>query len=195
MATQPKTPEEQQKEKEELRRKQQEEQQKRDEEQRRNQSQQQSRQKSRDAAGSVVSPGASSTYSAAQQPVVTDPRGDRFMTRDEIKNLAGDIIPGEVGWLKLDEEGTPVEPVEMDYPFLEGKTQDQTFARVVGAPTHKYDEIVTPSGAPVTKFMNPEPTLWDEGMLARNPIPKENLPKREDKLPAGAPVINTPAMA
>jgi hypothetical protein len=146
--------------------------------------------RSRNAGGSVVSPGAASTYSSAQnQPPMADPRGDRFLTRDEIKNLAGDINVGEIGWIKLDEEGKPVEPAKMDSPFLEGKS-DGTFARVVGAPTHKYDEIVTPSGAPVTRFMNPDPVLWDEGMLARNPIPEENKPKRGDRAIGG--VVNQP---
>ena len=190
------TPQEQKAEQEKKAReeqaKKQQEEQKRQQEQQRNQ---QGRSAGSKPAGSVVSPGAASTYSSAQAPLSVDPRGDRFLTADEIKNLAGDIQAGEVGWIRLDEEGSPVEPATAEYPFDEGATNDQTFARVVGAPMRKYDEIVTPSGAPVTRFMNPEPVLWDAGMLARNPIPEENKPKREDKFPVGAPVINQPAMA
>lgn len=178
--------EEQRQQQEQLRK----EREKQQQDQQRQQKDQQAR--GRDAAGSVVSPGAASTYSsAANQQPLADPRGDRFLTRDEIKNLAGDIGVGEVGWLKLDEEGQPVEPARMEYPFETGKAEE-TFARVVGAPTHKYDEIVTPSGAPVTRFMNPDPIMWDEGMLARNPIPEENKPKREGRLAAGGGVVNQP---
>jgi len=147
-------------------------------------------------AGSVVSAGAASTYNMAggassDQIPLTDPRGDRFLTRDEIKELAGDTLPGEVGWLKLDENGTPVEPVTKDNPFQVAE-EPEKFARVIGAPQHQYDEIVTPSGAPVTKFMNPDPALWDEGMLARNPIPEETEQQKKFKAPLGAPVVNQP---
>jgi len=187
------TPQEQKAEQEKKAReeqaKKQQEEQKRQEQQRN----QQGRSAGGKPAGSVVSPGAASTYSSgANQPPFADPRGDRFLTADEIKELAGDIQVGEVGWIKLDDEGKPVEAATAEYPFDEGATNDQTFARVVGAPTHKYDEIVTPSGAPVTRFMNPDPVLWDAGMLARNPIPEENKPKREDRFPVGAPVVNQP---
>jgi len=182
------TPEEQAKQKQEQEKKAREAQQQ--QEQLRKDREKQTR--SRQAAGSVVSPGAASTYSsAANQQPFADPRGDRFLTHDEIKNLAGDIGVGEIGWIKLDEEGKPIEPARMEYPFETGKGEE-TFARVVGAPTHKYDEIVTPSGAPVTRFMNPDPMMWDEGMLARNPIPEENKPKREDRLAAGGGVVNQP---
>jgi hypothetical protein len=151
--------------------------------------------RSRNAAGSVVSPGAASTYNMAggsqgQVPLV-DPRGDRFFTSDEIKSMAGDIQPGEFGWLKLDENGTPVGSVDRESPFLAGEATE-TYARVIGASTHKYDEIVTPSGAPVTKFMNPDPVLWDEGMLARNPIPEETERSKQFRAPPGAPVVNQP---
>jgi hypothetical protein len=144
-------------------------------------------------AGSVVSPGAASTSNmGASIPPMVDPRGDRFFTMDEISALAGDLQPGEIGWVKLDENGTPTGAAVRESPFLGGDTAGETWARVVGTTTRKYDEIVTPSGAPVTRFMNPDPVLWDDGMLARNPIPAETEQSKQYKVPAGAPVVNQP---
>jgi hypothetical protein len=136
-------------------------------------------------------PGGSLAYSPAPkgEPLPTvDPRGDTFLTHDEISDLAGELRPGEIGWLKLDEEGTPVGAATNEIP----KTATESFARVVGAPSGKYDEIVTPSGAPVTRFMNPEAGMWDEGMLLRNPPPEETEEQKKWKSPAGAPVVNQP---
>lgn len=56
-----------------------------------------------------------------------DPRGDTSLSPEEIKSLAGDISPGEVGWVKLDEEGKPVGTVSKDLPPLDG----EPVARVV----------------------------------------------------------------
>jgi hypothetical protein len=116
-----------------------------------------------------------------------DVRGDTFLSDDEISSLAGDIQAGEVGFVKLDEEGTPTGAVLREMPL----DPDGSYARVIGSPQRKYDEIVTPSGAPVTRFMNPEPTLWDAGMLARNPITPEMLENKYNT-PLGAPVVNQP---
>ncbi len=116
-----------------------------------------------------------------------DVRGDTFLSDEEISSLAGDIQAGEVGFVKLDEEGTPTGEVLREMPL----DPDGSYARVIGSPQRKYDEIVTPSGAPVTRFMNPEPTLWDAGMLARNPITPDMLENKYNT-PLGAPVVNQP---
>ena len=120
-----------------------------------------------------------------QETQIGDPRGDTFLTKEEIEGLAGDLGPGEVGYVKLDEEGTPTGEAVRKLPPAK---DDQTWARVVGSPKVAYDDIVTPSGAPVTKFMNPEPSIWDAGMLARNPPPEDT---GEDEA-AGPGVINKP---
>ena len=136
-------------------------------------------------------PGGSLAYTPAPrgEPLPTvDPRGDTFLTADEISSLAGEIRPGEIGWLKLDEEGTPTGAATTEIP----RVDQESYARVVGAPRGKYDEIVTPSGAPVTRFMNPEAGMWDEGMLLRNPIPEQTEEQKKWKSPAGAPVVNQP---
>jgi len=119
-----------------------------------------------------------------------DVRGDTFLTHDEIKSLAGDLAPGEIGWVKLDGEGTPSGAAVRDIIGLQ--KPEEPYARVIGSPKVVADEIVTPSGAPVTKFMNPEPTLWDAGMLARNPIPPQPPEDKQYRHTVGAPVINQP---
>jgi len=119
-----------------------------------------------------------------------DDRGDTFLTDDEIKSIAGDLGPGEIGWVELDDNGTPVGTVKRELPDPAG----ESVARVVGSPTRKYDEVVTPSGAPLSKFMNPDPALWDEGMLARNPINMEEQRKADERTGRSgfAGVVNKP---
>jgi hypothetical protein len=132
---------------------------------------------------------ATSTYNAASKGQdLADPRGDTFLTHDEIHHLAGDIAPGELGFLKLDEEGHPTGTVIRD---IRSVHDDSPKATVIASPQHKWDDIVTPSGAPVTKFMNPDPTLWDPGMLARNPPPAPTEQDRKHPLVGGG-VVNQP---
>ena len=192
-----KTPEQQQKEMEQTRKdneerakkqqeevkKAQEEQRKREEEVKKNQSQQQT--KPRATTGKV------STYSAKQGEAVPgqDPRGeDRRPSVDEIKEMAGDLMPGELGWVDLNEEGQPQGAAKRDIP-----DQDEVVARVFVSPKAAWEDLVTPSGAPITRFMNPEPSLWDEGMRLRNPVPKEDRQKGSQyRQTAGGGVINQP---
>ncbi len=130
---------------------------------------------------------ATSTYNAqtGADPTARDPRGDTFLTHDEIKSLAGDIGRGELGHLELDEEGKPTGSV-----FREIPSPDQVTTTVVGNSAPVFDEIVTPSGAPISKYMNPDPVLWDAGMLARNPIPEQ--PGDMPSGPIGGGVVNQP---
>jgi|KBSSwiStaDraftv2_1062776.scaffolds.fasta_scaffold46447_8 Membrane protein involved in colicin uptake len=196
-----KTPEQQQKEMEQTRkdneerakkqqeeqRKQQEEQKKREEETKRQQQPGQQQSKPKGSTGKV------STYSATQGEALPtqDPRGDRMFKPEEIKEFAGDLMPGELGWVDLSEEGTPEGPAKRDIP-----DQDEVVARVYVSPKAAWDDVVTPSGAPITRFMNPEPSLWDEGMRLRNPVPKEDRQKGQQyRQPAGGGVINQPVTA
>jgi len=111
-----------------------------------------------------------------QPPVPAAQPVEPPLTVDEINALGGDLAPGEIGWVKLDEEGTPTGTASKEPP----KTGDaEAYARVVGARPPKGEEVLTPSGAPITRHMNPDPQLWDAGMLARNPIP--DMPPQEKK--------------
>jgi hypothetical protein len=115
-----------------------------------------------------------------------DPK-ERSFTHDEIGGLAGDIGRGELGHIHLDEKGTP-----HGSAFKEIPGPDEIFADVYGNPAVVFDDIVTPTGAPITKRMNPSIPLWDAGMLARNPPPEGGRPGDMPKGPVGGGVRNTP---
>jgi hypothetical protein len=91
---------------------------------------------------------------------------EQNFSREEIRSLAGDLGNYELGYLELDEQGTPTGAATSGTPPV-----DTPAAPVVGHAPLQFDEVVTPSGAPVTKHMNPSTELWDSGMLARNPLP------------------------
>lgn len=140
----------------------------------------------RTGSGGATVPGAMSTFSGQAVPAQPiDPREYAF-DFDEVKGLVGDIQRGELAHIELDEEGTPTGAAFRDIP-----DGDQVTAPVYGTPMVQFDELVTPSGAPITRHMNPEPKLWDAGMLARNPPPERD--ERHDKFRTqGGGVINQP---
>ena len=145
-------------------------------------------QHSKDRGGATVASAMTTYDSATGQP--QDSRGgveERSFTHDEIKGLAGDIVAGELAHLELDEEGRP-----NGVAFREIPDPDDVTALVRGTPLVQFDELVTPSGAPITKYMNPEPKLWDAGMLARNPPPEGSRPGDTPKGPVGGGVQNQP---
>lgn len=106
-------------------------------------------------------------------------------TQDELNKFAEKLGHGQVGWLRLDEEGRPTGEVLDEPP----KDNQEFYAKVVGVkPVH--DPIVTPAGAPITKQMNPDPQLWDDGMLARNPQPEQSdEERRKEKGPGAHPMV------
>ena len=130
----------------------------------------------------AVTPGAATTYGSPPPPA--EPVKPVALNHDEIKSLIGDIHPGEIGHIKLDEEGNPTGAAFRDIP----KGDDVT-AAVYGNPAVQFDDLVTPSGAPITKQMNPEPKLWDAGMLARNPPPEPTERQKRFSQPGA---VNTP---
>ena len=188
-----KTQEQIRKEQEEQTKSRQEHEKKRQEAEKKNQEQQQKNQETlknqRSAGGST---GKVSTYSATTGGVVAgDPRGeDRRPSREEIEKIGGDLFPGELAWVKLDEEGTPQGPAIREIP-----KRDEVVARVFASPRAAWEDVVTPSGAPITKYMNPDPQMWDAGMLERNPIPDDGGKTRDKRIPAGGGVINQPVTA
>jgi hypothetical protein len=130
--------------------------------------------------------GAKSTYSPKPVSIPPEEIPEMSMTLDEVKGLLGDIQRGEVAHIKLSPEGEPTGAAFRDLP----KADDIT-APVYGTPAVQFDELVTPSGAPITKHMNPELNIWDAGMLARNPIPEPT--ERQKKFrQAGGGVVNQP---
>ena len=158
------------------------------EEQKRQQEQNQGKQHGSQRGGAVVG-GAMTTYDSVTG-IQLDDRGpveERSFTHDEIGGLAGEIGRGELGHIHLDERGTP-----QGSAFKKIPGPDEVFADVYGNPAIVFDEVVTPSGAPITKYMNPSIPLWDAGMLARNPPPEGGRPGDRPKGPVGGGVVNTP---
>ena len=168
---------------EQIRKEQEEAEKKRQEQAKKQQEDAKKQQQTRSATGKV------STYSATTGGMpMADPRGeDRRPSREEIEKIGGDLFPGELAWVKLDEEGTPQGPAIRDIP-----ERDEVVARVFASPRAAWEDVVTPSGAPITKYMNPDPQMWDAGMLERNPIPDDGGRTRDKRIPAGGGVINQP---
>jgi len=139
--------------------------------------------------GGVVVGGAMTTFDSNTGLALDDRGGveERSFTHDEIHGLAGEVGRGELGHIHLDERGTP-----NGSAFKEIPGPDEVFADVYGNPAIVFDEVVTPSGAPITKYMNPSIPLWDAGMLARNPPPEGGRPGDRPKGPVGGGVVNTP---
>lgn len=135
--------------------------------------------------------GAMTTYDS-NTGIQLDSRGpaeERSFTHDEVSGLAGEVGRGELGHIHLDEHGTP-----HGSAFKKIPAPDEVFADVYGNPAVVFDDIVTPSGAPITKFMNPSIPLWDAGMLARNPPPEGGRPGDQPKGPVGGGVRNQPVV-
>lgn len=137
------------------------------------------------AAGNVANPGSGGTSASATaaelraQADALDASAAATYSPDELKKFVGDLKPGEVGWVALDEHGEPSGAPTREPP--EGKPA----ARIVHNVPNVVDEVTTPTGAPITKHMNPIPELWDEGMKQRNPIPGSAQPPASTSAPAG----------
>ena len=155
-----------------------------EEERKRQQAQQGNKEPTRHA--SATTPGAMSTYKKASAVVDPEDLPDMPFGLDEVKGLVGDIQRGEVAHIKLTPEGEPTGTAFRDLPGPEDIT-----APVYGTPMVQFDDLVTPSGAPITKVMNPEPKLWDAGMLARNPVPEPDERQKKYRQMGGG-VINQP---
>jgi hypothetical protein len=72
----------------------------------------------------------------------------------DLKQLAGDLLPGEIGYIHLDPEGKPTGPAVREVPPV-----GTPCARVMGMQSYPspQDGLVTPTGAPLTPNMNPFP--------------------------------------
>lgn len=101
------------------------------------------------------------------------------LTPEEAKAHKGDLKPGEMGWVKLDDEGKPTGAAVKELPKEGG-----AFARVMVPATKPADELLTPTGAPIMKHMNPEPLFHDPALLLRNPLPDSDGDKKAKPAPA-----------
>ena len=91
-------------------------------------------------------------------------------------HFIGELWPGAYGWLRLDASGTPIAPATLDPP-----PPDNLACYVMAnpqIPLGDADQLVTPTGAPITDSMNsnvdkrmemestykstPKPDGWDD---------------------------------
>jgi hypothetical protein len=114
------------------------------------------------------------TDTAAVDPELVEKA--RMLTEEEADNLAGELEPGEEGWIPLDEHGTPTGPAQKGEP-----PKDQLAARVVAPASPPRQAVMTPSGAPITKQMNPDPTINAKPDRDYNAIAEEEAKRREDR--------------
>ena len=98
---------------------------------------------------------------------------------DEVKKHKGELKPGDLGWLKLDDKGNPVGSATKEPP------DEGPAARVYVPAAVNPPEMTTPSGAPITENMNPSlpQPHSDEGMKQRNPIDGHTEPPKEVTAP------------
>ena len=104
-------------------------------------------------------------------PIPPTPKSDSVpkpLTKEEIKSIAGDLKHGELGFVELDDHGKPTGAAKREMP-----EPGKSVARVVGHAPPKFDEALTPTGAPITAQMNPALDFYDPALVERNPIPKE----------------------
>jgi len=168
-----------------------EEAQKKREEEQRQKNEQAKREQSQQPRESKTQAGMSTTYSGGQGKAPDiDWAKENAYSRDEIKGFVGDVFPGELAHISLDEQGTPTGAA-----FKEIPAPDDITAPVYAAPQVVPDDLVTPAGAPITRHMNPDVAMWDAGMLARNPPPEGGRPGDRPKGPIGGGVRNTPVTA
>jgi hypothetical protein len=83
----------------------------------------------------------------------------------DINALTGELGHGETGWLLLDQLGQPTGAATAEPPPV---YEGMFAAPVKGYFPVEMDTLVTPSGAPITAFMNPQQDPRDPGMEARN---------------------------
>lgn len=74
----------------------------------------------------------------------------RALTDDELKDLVGELEPGEDGYLPLDPKGRITGPAKRGKP-----PEDQLGAAVHAVVQRAPLTLTTPSGAPITTYMNP----------------------------------------
>jgi hypothetical protein len=88
--------------------------------------------------------------------------GARILPDDELKSLRGELEPGEAGFMPLDLDGTP-----RGASLREKPADDQLVAPVYVPALHPSEELVTPTGAPITSIMNPDHSFVDATLKHR----------------------------
>lgn len=96
-------------------------------------------------------------------PAGTADTGQEIIAEGELRSLRGELKPGETGYVPLSAEGKPHGGARRERP-ADG---EETVAPVYAPPPHPSEELVTPSGAPITTRMNPDHSFRDPALAER----------------------------
>lgn len=77
-----------------------------------------------------------------------------LLSVDEQEKFLGELKPGEAGYIPLNPDGTIAGPAKRGTPG-----EGELAARVMAVGTRRADVLVTPSGAPLTVRMQPDPMI------------------------------------
>jgi len=104
---------------------------------------------------------------AGKSAVINTPGGSadsgaELLSVEEIQGMVGDLEPGDIGYIPLDEEGKPTGAAISVMP-----TDGTLVAPVLAQAPVVYDELSTPAGAPITTMMNPIHSFYDPGLHDR----------------------------
>ena len=77
--------------------------------------------------------------------------------------ISEEVKVGSSGFIDLTDTGEPTGTIHAE------KTPGKPQAAVSVTGPKVYDEVTTPSGAPLTEIMNPNPDHYDPGFAQRNP--------------------------
>jgi hypothetical protein len=95
-------------------------------------------------------------------PAGTANTGQKIVPESELRSLRGELEPGETGYVHLSEDGKPTGGARRERP-----NDDEVVAPVYAPVPHPSDELVTPTGAPITTRMNPDHSFRDPALAAR----------------------------
>jgi hypothetical protein len=89
--------------------------------------------------------------------------GQELLGDDELRSLRGELKHGEAGYVPLDDQGKPTGRAMPNRP----EDGEQVVAPVYVPALHPSEELVTPSGAPITSKMNPDHSFRDPALAER----------------------------
>ena len=104
-------------------------------------------------------------------------RGDELKVegRGQWDHFVGELLPGQTGWLPLDDQGIPMGPATRDRP-----APPQSACRVYAmAPTEGGDLLVTNSGAPIGPVMQANTDVIPDQAGETPPIKRSEERQRE----------------
>lgn len=113
-----------------------------------------------------------------EEPEQTEEQRDKHrpLSDEELEGLMGELEPGEEGWIPLSPEGEPTGPAQKGMA-----PPDQLAHKVVAPVLPPRPSITTPSGAPITNQMNPDPQATEKPKRDYNEIAEQEAERRAER--------------